>query len=145
MKTLAIIAACALSSIALGGNYASFEGLELDKKACPGQKILSFDHLECTGAVDAAAVKKARRADEPADLEALGIELDFHGAVELGLIDDVDTSMVYGYEHALLDVHTGKLVGIMSVGKWVNEETHSEVSLVARYNKLGKLVSAKFK
>ena len=134
--------------LALGSQLAYAQGplsnVQLPVESCPGLSVANRGYqLECQSSFNFATVKSAKVGENIKDLRAIGIKnLDWYGAVELGVLPDPDTSIVYAYNRKLLD-RNDKVVGIMSIEMYVNNEMDVRVKLVSRYNIKGKLVSAR--
>lgn len=113
-------------------------------KVCRNKKIDYRKEIATCTAKDAKSII-AGKVGMPLDNEELAM-LDFvpMGPIELGIIPDADTSVIYSYVRYVTD-ENGGTVGILSIDGYTNSEMDIKGRVDTRYNFRGEVVSIELK
>ncbi len=116
----------------------------VSNKVCRNKKIDYIKEIATCSVKDAKAILAAK-VGMSLDSEEIAM-LDFvpMGPIELGIIPDADTSVIYSYVRYVTD-ENGGTVGILTIDGYTNSEMGIKGRVDTRYNFMGEVVSIELK
>jgi hypothetical protein len=128
-------------SYAAEGALTGVEDIPAFKKSCSGLRLMNDgDQVVCWGTDGAREIMRAKVGDK---ISTPTTDMDIWDAIQLGVLPDDSTSVMYSYQRALINGTTGKKIGVMYIDGYQNSEMEVRVKITTRLNNKGRLVSIK--
>jgi hypothetical protein len=116
----------------------------VSEKVCRNKKIDYQNDIATCSAKDAKSILAGKVSVSLDDEEVAMLDFIPMGPIELGIIPDADTSVIYSYIRYLTD-QKGAAVGILTIDGYTNSEMGIRGRVDTRYNFRGEVVSIELK
>ncbi len=117
---------------------------EVSNETCPGKNVDERNEIVYCKASSSRIVGMAKVGNNLTNAELTSLGIYRFSAADASIVPDADSRTIYFYTRWLVDA-AGKIVGIITLEGWTNQEMQSSARFDMRYNLKGELVSISLK